>query len=993
VAELTGQTFAGFEVVAKLGQGGMGAVYKARQPLLDRFVALKVMSQQLSGDPAYIARFIREAASAAKLSHPNMVQVHTAGEQGGIYYIVMEFVEGESLSQRLKRVGVVEPVEAIAITLYVAQALQVAWNKAQLIHRDIKPDNIFLSKDGEVKVGDLGLAKSVSGGATEMTQSGMMMGSPHYISPEQARASKETDFRADIYSLGCTLYQLLTGKTPYQADEALAVVLKHVTDPVPDILAVMPNCPAVLATLVGKMMAKAPDQRHASYEALIAELWQVSDIVQQQQSAATAALTPAVANTGATLKPTVAKAATVVPTVKQTVVRGPKPVVRDSRFVIGGAVAVAVLLFVGLFLWSPWKSRTNEQGKREDAKVEASSFTSAQSSKTPKLQYSNALPLLGNVFTNSVGAEMVYIPPGEFMLGSTKEEQAWAVANGANVENVNREGKAPRKAAIKQGFWMGRTEVTVRQWKQFVLETDYQTDAEKKGESYVSMVTKKGVSWRNPDLGFGIKDNHPVCCISWNDSKAFCEWLTVREQKAGRLAEGYVVRLPTEAEWEYACRGGRPTRFWWGESKDDSTGRLNCAGKEDGFEFLAPVGNYDARGRNPFGLADMLGNVSEWCLDDHDPTQAHADLWTGSPSSRVLRGGSFKCFLGKCRSAYRVATPPANSDNGRGFRFIVGVELPPPSIPKEGGGVLAPPETRVAALTTTPEVGEVFTLTLGSNVTMELMGIPPGEFMLGSTKEEQAWALANRAREAYVKPEGAAPRKTTIKQGFWLGRTEVTVGQWKQFVKETGYESGAEKKGQADWVPGKFGAGPKGKSWRDPGFGSVPQDRDAVSCLSWNDTKAFCEWLDGRERRAGRLPQGYEIRLPIEAEWEYACRAGMQTKFWWGESEEDGKNRLNWDGKDDGFECVAPVDSFGGRGRNRFGLADMLGNVYEWCLDEFDTAQAHENLWTGNPGARVLRGGAFEPGIAPCRCAHRRSRKSAGSDSHDGFRVAVAPVR
>jgi len=146
MAELTGQTFAGFEVVAKLGQGGMGAVYKVRQPLLDRFVALKVMSQQLSGDPAYVARFIREAASAAKLSHPNMVQVHTAGEQGGVYYIVMEFIEGESLNQRLKRVGALDPVEAIAITLHVTTALQCAWNEARLIHRDIKPDNIFLSR-------------------------------------------------------------------------------------------------------------------------------------------------------------------------------------------------------------------------------------------------------------------------------------------------------------------------------------------------------------------------------------------------------------------------------------------------------------------------------------------------------------------------------------------------------------------------------------------------------------------------------------------------------------------------------------------------------------------------------------------------------------------------------------------------------------------------------------------------------------------------------
>ncbi|MCX6907027.1 MAG: serine/threonine-protein kinase, partial [Verrucomicrobia bacterium] len=176
---LEGQTFAGYEILAKLGQGGMGAVYKARQQMLNRLVALKVMAPSLSGDPSFVARFIREASAAANLNHPNMVQVYTAGENDKIYYIAMEFVEGESLRIRLDRLGRIPPQEAIAITVYVAQALQYAWNKARLIHRDIKPDNVFLSNAGEVKVGDLGLAKSVGGETTELTQTGTAMGSPH----------------------------------------------------------------------------------------------------------------------------------------------------------------------------------------------------------------------------------------------------------------------------------------------------------------------------------------------------------------------------------------------------------------------------------------------------------------------------------------------------------------------------------------------------------------------------------------------------------------------------------------------------------------------------------------------------------------------------------------------------------------------------------------------------------------------------------------------
>ncbi|MEP6672748.1 MAG: protein kinase [Chthoniobacter sp.] len=268
---LQGQTLGEFEILEALGHGGMGAVYKARQLSLKRLVALKTLQPAVADNEAYIARFRQEAIAAAALNHPNLVQVYSAGESDGLHWFSMEYVEGESARGRLKREGRIEPREAITIAICVATALQYGWRKASLIHRDIKPDNIFLSRDGEVKLGDLGLAKS--GAETKgLTATGNSMGTPYYISPEQARDSKSVDFRADIYSLGCTLFHLVSGSPPFDGSSAAAIMLKHITEPTPSLPAVWPQCPPRLGEVVGKMMQKDAGARQQDYETLITDL-------------------------------------------------------------------------------------------------------------------------------------------------------------------------------------------------------------------------------------------------------------------------------------------------------------------------------------------------------------------------------------------------------------------------------------------------------------------------------------------------------------------------------------------------------------------------------------------------------------------------------------------------------------------------------------------------------------------------------------------------
>ncbi|HEY3897919.1 MAG TPA: family 16 glycoside hydrolase [Chthoniobacter sp.] len=275
---LEGQQLGEFEILERLGQGGMGAVYKARQTSLDRLVALKTLQSALAEDAEYIGRFRQEAMAAAGLNHPNLVQVISAGETGGLHWFAMEYVEGESARGRLKRKGRLDPLEAIAIAIHVATALEYGWQKARLIHRDIKPDNIFLSGDGEVKLGDLGLAKSIDNNQ-ELTKTGHAMGSPYYISPEQVQAMKDVDLRADIYSLGCTLFHLLSGKAPFEGNSAVAIMMKHVHEPAPDLHAVWPECPRGLAKTVGKMMRKVPEQRPPNYAEVIADLGRAYDVL------------------------------------------------------------------------------------------------------------------------------------------------------------------------------------------------------------------------------------------------------------------------------------------------------------------------------------------------------------------------------------------------------------------------------------------------------------------------------------------------------------------------------------------------------------------------------------------------------------------------------------------------------------------------------------------------------------------------------------------
>ncbi|MGH9441380.1 MAG: serine/threonine protein kinase [Thermoanaerobaculia bacterium] len=266
---LSGRRFGEYEVLEELGSGGMGKVYRAKNVTLERVVALKTMAPDFSSDEEFVRRFLKEARVAARLNHPNIVQIYDFGCVEGIHYLAMEYVDGESLGARLRR-GRLGERDALQVVRQAARALSVAHSEG-IVHRDIKPDNLMLTSRGDLKLVDLGIAKRVDE-EQGLTQTGQAVGTPHYISPEQIRGLKDIDARADVYSLGATFYHLVTGHAPYKGTSGALVMSMHLTQPLPDPRQYEPSISEGLCRVLRKTMAKEREERYPSMEALDRDL-------------------------------------------------------------------------------------------------------------------------------------------------------------------------------------------------------------------------------------------------------------------------------------------------------------------------------------------------------------------------------------------------------------------------------------------------------------------------------------------------------------------------------------------------------------------------------------------------------------------------------------------------------------------------------------------------------------------------------------------------
>jgi len=539
--------------------------------------------------------------------------------------------------------------------------------------------------------------------------------------------------------------------------------------------------------------------------------------------------------------------------------------------------------------------------------------------------------------------QLVALPSGSFIMGSNSHDG---------------DERPAHKVTIDYSFDIGKTEVTVAQFRAFVKATGYEKSGWKPDRRCSDhMGTVENQPCRNPE--FKLTDSHPIARVDFNDAKAFCEWLSKQT--------GQSFRLPTEAEWEYACRAGTA-----GDYAGDIEQMAWFNATSDGLPH--PVAQ---KKPNPWGLYDMHGNVREWCEDiyywnyKNAPADGNAAMTPDVPadiaSRRALRGGSCCSPKESCRSSSRYGVYRFHRQCTTGFRIV---RCSKPAAKRINRPAFATKKTHKSHSTGAAHPDKL-KLTVG-DIDFDLIRIDPGTFIMGSEHnyiDEYKWTYELPAH------------KVTIGYSYYMGTTEVTLEQYGLFVAETGYVTDAEKEG---WI---FNAdNEKGwhdvicQDWRFPGF--IQTESEPVTHIGWYDAVAFCQWLSEKT--------GRDVRLPAEAEWEYACRAGTTADY------AGTLGEMAWcHWTTDTLFRTHPVAQ---KKPNPWGLYDMHGNVWEWVQDMW-----HPSL-EGAPtdgSARLKSNARHNHGITRGGSSYNppwllrsyiRMRTNLGCRIHfnNGFRIAMS---
>ena len=651
-----------YELLERVGKGGMGWVWKARHTRLDKLVALKFLRPHLTSDPESIKRFEREMRAVGKLEHPNIVRATDAGEADGFHFLVMEYVEGQDLASLVRDHGPQPVAEVCRMIREAAQGLAHA-HAHGLVHRDIKPSNLILARDGTVKVLDLGLAllQDDGGNQPRLTEAGVVVGTPDFMAPEQWDNSHAVGAPADLYSLGCTLFFLLTGRSPFghkQGATYVQTMKAHVLERPPHLNDVLPDLPAALGNLCARLLAKEPQQRLASAQELVAALADFAPLDGGQSSPLLTATNPS----------------------GRTTLRRPAGTIALVVGIVAGA------LFFGLMLRPLLVPKARVESPPN---VPAPAPTAAAGAMPPALavapfhadqaaayqqEWADHLQVPVE-YSNSIGLKLRLIPAGEFHMGNVPDETDRLLAE-ASQRNLpdwfvkKLPSEQPRHVVtLSRPIFVGVYEVTQRQYAE-VMGTN---------PAYYAAGHGGGAK-----VGNGDTADLPVESVNWYDAAEFCTRLSRREQldsfydvsgAAATWRAGTGYRLLTEAEWEFACRAGTQSRYWCGETSE----KLSTAAWYSATSGERPraIGQLQS---NPFGLYDTHGNVWEWCQGAADPAAYAARNETKSVDPEAIpqtlagaaaRGGSWRDPDLICRSANRGYLRPDAAGSGVGFRVAL----------------------------------------------------------------------------------------------------------------------------------------------------------------------------------------------------------------------------------------------------------------------------------------------------------------------------------
>jgi serine/threonine protein kinase len=639
-----------YDILRELGRGGMGVVYLANNKLMQRQEVLKVVNPLLLVQPGMAERFLREIRAAAQLRHSNIATAYAALQLGDLLVLAMEYVPGENLSQVVKERGPLPVVNACYYAQQVAVGLQHALERG-MVHRDIKPCNLVLAREGKrhiVKILDFGLAKvRVADGGTnhDLTGTGQVLGTPDYMAPEQAVDAARADIRADIYSLGCTLYYLLTGRPPFQAKSVYALLRAHESEEATPVQELRKEVPAGVASVLTKTMAKDPAKRYQkpvevaqSLAPFVKTVLKSLPTVPPKVGATSILASPAPAGSQMDVKKEgqnkAAKPVAIPVEAETRSHQTPKsaPKKPRSRFAVAWFF-IPIVLFgavVGGVCWYfsrpptdnlPPELRTLRGGEEREVDL-----------------------------GRGVKMTFCWVPGGKAQLGSPKAERLEVMKNNHDKEELEwlkLEAEEARGKYSTKGFWLAKYPVTQEQWITVMGNNPSWFRADGDGKEAVKAFDTS---------------RHPVENVCWDnpDHKEFSVQEFLRKMNASVEAPAAMGRgrfvLPHENEWEYACRGGKGNEqpYYFGIAlKGDYS---NCDGNYpfgttatgDYKKRTTQVGEYENIAPHPWGLCDMSGNVYQWCENKYKE----------DGENRVVRGGSLDDHAIGCRAAYRIDYAP-----------------------------------------------------------------------------------------------------------------------------------------------------------------------------------------------------------------------------------------------------------------------------------------------------------------------------------------------